>query len=108
MSTVNATMSTKAINSSYTGSDDNMANKLSDTEDTPVEYIKVKLTKLEVCNNRLNGIINKVTDEFSVDLQVKLVTDGKYSGYFKITSESDKAIEYTKSLLLKSETTDVC
>jgi hypothetical protein len=99
-------MSTRAINSSYTGSDDNTANKLSDTDDTTIDYIKVKLTTLEVCKNKLNGIINKVTKELSVDIQVTLVKDGKYSGYFKIISESDKAIEYTKSHLLELVTTN--
>ena len=103
MSTINATLSNKAIHSSYTGSEESPLNKLSDTEEPSIAYIKVKTNTLETCNNTLKTIVEKVNKQFNVELEINLINEGKYNGYFKIISESPDAIEFSKSLLLETE-----
>ncbi len=105
MSTINATLSAKAINSSYTGSEDHQAHKFSDTEETSsIAYLRVKNSALATCVSRLNDTIEIVKNKFKVDIKITLVKDGKYNGYFKIITDSDEAMEFSKSLLLESET----
>ena len=103
MSTVEATISTQAIESSYNDSHDRSYDKISDSDENIIDYLKVKTEALERCNNKLEQITKIITDQYSQTVFISLVDNGNYKGYYKIIADHPNIIETTKTLLLKEE-----
>jgi pantothenate kinase len=101
-STVEATFSTKFDNSSYIDSDEGQS-KYSDIEDSITSYIKVKTNAQKKCLEEINNISQELSKICKTSVEIKLLEEGSYKGYFIIVSDSKVAIDLVKQKLLTIE-----
>lgn len=107
MSTIEATLSTRAVVSSLNESDEVVSSKVSEQEENSNEmaYLKVKTKKIQVCLNQLENIISSIAEKFAVKVDISLLDEGHYREYFRISSDTScpDAIEEVKRMLLEIE-----
>ena len=107
MSTIEATLSTRAVVSSVNESDEVLSNKVSEQEENnnEIAYLKVKTKKIKVCLNHIENIVTTIEDKFAVKVDISLLEDGHYREYFRISSNPfcPDAIEEVKRMLLEIE-----
>lgn len=101
-STIDGTLSAKIVTSSYADSEDNIS-RLSDVDETVINYIKVKTTAQKKCQGAIPNITKLIEEIYATNIDIKLIGEGNYKGYFIIISESKKSIDLAKQHLLQIE-----
>lgn len=101
-STIEATLSAKFENSSYIDSEESQS-KCSDIEEPITNYIKVKTNAQKKCLEAINNISKELSKIYQTSVEIKLLEEGIYRGYFIIVSDSKCAINQVKQKLLTIE-----